>query len=228
MNKYDDILNELVYKIDDIVYDFYSQTNELISKKQNQDNLLKFRDKTITTINDMNVRSLEIISGLKSADLVRERSEHLLNKNQEIVDSAMNFINSANDKSELVETVQKFAENVYGQAKDMKAKLEESGVVERLLEGAQLGLSKVQKGVEDLNQNPQFVKGKEVVIEKSKEALVAGTKILKEGTKFVNDKLDKNTTSTDVETPDIFQEDNNELKSIFDEVVREEKSDNNI
>lgn len=228
MNKYDDILNELVYKIDDIVYDFYSQTNELISKKQNQDNLLKFRDKTITTINDMNVRSLEIISGLKSADLVRERSEHLLNKNQEIVDSAMNFINSANDKSELVETVQKFAENVYGQAKDMKAKLEESGVVERLLEGAQLGLSKVQKGVEDLNQNPQFVKGKEVVIEKSKEALVAGTKILKEGTKFVNDKLDKNTTSTDIETPDIFQEDNNELKSIFDEVVREEKSDNNI
>lgn len=228
MNKYDDILNELVYQIDDIVYDFYSQTNELISKKQNQDNLLKFRDKTITTINDMNVRSLEIISGLKSGDLVKERSEHLLNKNQEIVDSAMNFINSANDKSELVESVQKFAENVYGQAKDMKAKLDESGVVERLLEGAQLGLSKVQKGVEELNQNPQFVKGKEVVIEKSKEALVAGTKILKEGTKFVNDKLDKNLTPTEEETPDIFQEDNNELKSIFDEVVREEKSDNNL
>lgn len=228
MNKYDDILNELVYQIDDIVYDFYSQTNELISKKQNQDNLLKFRDKTITTINDMNVRSLEIISGLKSGELVKERSEHLLNKNQEIVDSAMNFIHSANDKSELVESVQKFAENVYGQAKDMKAKLDESGVVERLLEGAQLGLSKVQKGVEELNQNPQFVKGKEVVIEKSKEALVAGTKILKEGTKFVNDKLDKNVTPTDEETPDIFQEDKNELKSIFDEVVREEKSDNNI
>lgn len=228
MNKYDDILNELVYQIDDVVYDFYSHTNELIGKKQNQESLLKFRDKTISTINDMNVRSLEIISGLKSEDLVRERAEHLLNKNKEIVESAMNFIHASNDKSELVESVQKFAENVYGQAKEIKTKLDESGVVDRLFEGAQMGLHKVQKGVEDLNQNPQFVKGKEVVIEKSKEALVKGAKIIQEGTKFVNDKLEKTTPKTDTDNQEIFKEDNSELKSIFDEVVREEKSDNKL
>lgn len=226
MSKYDTILNELVYQIDDIAYDFYSQTNEKISRKQNQDSLLKFRDKTIATINDMNVRSLEIISGLKSEELVAERAQHLLTKNHEIVNSALAFIDASNDKSEIVESVQRFADTVYTQAKGLKAKIDESGVVDRLFEGAQQGLSKVKSGVEELNQNPQFVKSKEAVIEKSKDVLLTGAKLVKEGSKKVSDHFEKyqdaNASSDEV----IFKEENDDLESIFDEVVREEKSEN--
>ncbi len=59
MTKYDDILNELVYKIDDVVYDFYSKSNELIATKANQDRLFTFRDKTINTINDIGFYQLD-------------------------------------------------------------------------------------------------------------------------------------------------------------------------
>lgn len=227
MSKYDTILNELVYQIDDIVYDFYSSSNDIISKKQNQENLLSFRDKTIATINDMNVRSLEIISNLKSEDLVAERSQHLLDKNNEIVASATAYITAANDKSEFVESVQRLADTVYSQAKDIKAKIDESGVVEKLFEGAQQGLNKVQKGVEELNQNPQFIKGKEVVIEKSKDVLLTGAKLVKEGTKKVSEHFEKNQTQ-DVQTDILYKENSEDLESLFDEVVREEKSDTEL
>lgn len=228
MAKYDDILNELVYQIDDVVYSFYSESNEIISRKQNQERLLDFREKTIATINDMNVRSLEIISQLKDENLVRERAVKLLEKNEELASSAIQFIEASTDKSELIQGLQKFSDKVYESAKEIKQKVDESGVVERLLEGAQEGVKVAQKGIEQLNQNPQFVKGKGIVIEKSKEALNLGAKWLKEGSKNVNDNSDTSTDSTDFDQSEIFKETVEDLESLVDEVVWEEKSDSEL
>ena len=77
MSKYDAYLTDVVYEIDDVIYDFYQKSNELISKKRNQEKLFEYRDKTIETINDMNVRSLEIIADVRKKELVEERANLL-------------------------------------------------------------------------------------------------------------------------------------------------------
>ncbi|WZU00466.1 hypothetical protein MGH68_12945 [Erysipelothrix sp. D19-032] len=169
MTKYDDILNELVYKIDDVVYDFYSKSNELIATKANQDRLFTFRDKTINTINDMNVRSLEMISGFRSESLVRERTENLYDKNIQLIQSAYDVIEASPNKSEFLEDVQNFASGVYTQAKDMVKRVEDSGAIDRITDSAQVGFKKVQDSWDEFATNPTVVKNVETLKEKTKE-----------------------------------------------------------
>lgn len=187
MSKYDELLNELVYQIDDVVYNFYSQSNEIIATKNGQERLLTFRDKTLNTINDMNVRSLEIIADFKNSELIQERAEHLLQKNKDIVNSSLDVLRAAPERNEFLDDLGNLATGIYESAKTTFQKVEESETFDRFKESAMQGLKKVQKGLDDFAKHPNVVKGTEIVKEKTKEAVDAGSQIVKETSKSVND-----------------------------------------
>lgn len=183
MNKYDDILNELVYQIDDIVYSFYSDSNQIIATKRSQERLLTFRDSTLNTINDMNVRSLEIISGFKSRDLIEERAEKLLVQNMGITASALDVLQAAPNRSEFLEDVNEMASNLFESAKDVYHKVEASGAVEKIVDVAQEGYHKAVAGFEELSKKPAVVEGTQVIKEKTKEAVDIGSKVVRESSR---------------------------------------------
>ncbi|CAM2747338.1 hypothetical protein [Erysipelothrix tonsillarum] len=187
MSKYDELLNELVYQIDDVVYNFYSQSNEIIATKNGQERLLTFRDKTLNTINDMNVRSLEIIADFKNSELIQERAEHLLQKNKDIVNSSLDVLRAAPERNEFLDDLGNLATGIYESAKTTFQKVKESETFDRFKESAMQGLKKVQKGLDDFAKHPNVVKGTEIVKEKTKEAVDAGSQIVKETSKSVND-----------------------------------------
>lgn len=187
MSKYDELLNELVYQIDDVVYNFYSQSNEIIATKNGQERLLTFRDKTLNTINDMNVRSLEIIADFKNSELIQERAEHLLQKNKDIVNSSLDVLRAAPERNEFLDDLGNLATGIYESAKTTFQKVEEYETFDRFKESAMQGLKKVQKGLDDFAKHPNVVKGTEIVKEITKEAVDAGSQIVKETSKSVND-----------------------------------------
>ena len=226
MTKHDDVLNELVYLIDDVVYDFYAQTNELIAKKQKQETLLQFRDQTIATINDMNVRSLAMISELKSSTLVSQRAESLLQKNREIVESALSFIDKTSDRNGLGDAISNIASSVVDHAVEFKTRFDATGVLDKIVEGTQVGVEKVKQGYTSLNENPHVIKGKEVLVEKSQEVLETGKQILKEGSKYLSEKRDGIRLS-DENNAQATIYDNEGLEAMVQEVVQDEESENN-
>lgn len=190
-NTYDDVLNELVYQIDDIVYKFYTESNELIATKSDQERLITFRDKTLNTINDMNVRSLEIIAGFKDDSLMDERANQLLEKNHELVASSLEVLNSAPDRSEFLDDLGNLATGIYDSAKVQLKKVEDSGALDKIKENAALGFKKLQKGIEDIAKHPSVVKGTETIKEKAAEAADAGSKWVKEGSEALNKWVDE-------------------------------------
>lgn len=223
MSKYDEILNELVYQIDDLIYDFYTRSNALVVNKRNQEQLLEFRDKTIATINDMNVRSLEMISALKSEALVIERTEHLLEKNKTLVASAMNVIDGSPSKSDFLEDVSNIASDLYESAKNTYKKVEETGVIDRIREKSAEGLKIAQEGFEEFANHPTVKKSAEVVSEKAKEAYEVGSKVVQDGAKFVADKF--NQAKNDVEDSEIYKETEDTLQDVIDEVVNDKEGE---
>ena len=184
MNRHDEILNELVYQIDDLVYDYYSKSNAIIAKKNNQDRLLNFRDKTVETLNNMNVRSLEMISGLRRQEHVVERAEALLQKNKDLIASSYEVLENSSDKSELLEDLGTLSASMYDSAKQVVNKVEESGVISKFF-------NKTKEGFDSFVNHPSVVKGTEVVKETTKEALDAGSKALKQGSEKVSEWLEE-------------------------------------
>lgn len=207
MNRHDEILNELVYQIDDLVYEFYSKSNEIIAKKNNQDRLLNFRDKTVETLNNMNVRSLEMISDLRKQEHVVERAEALLKKNKDLIASSYEVLNNAGDKSELLEDLGALSASMYDSAKQVVNKVEESGVFSKFL-------NKTKEGFDSFVNHPTVVKGTEVVKETTKEALDAGSRALKQGSDKVSEWLDD--AQDEVED---FKEDVHEFSVEADEAL---------
>ena len=183
MNKHDDVLNELVYQIDDIVYSFYSHSNEIIATKRSQERLLTFREKTLNTINDMNVRSLEIISSFRSRALVDERAETLLVKNQDIVNSAIEILESAPNRSDFIDDVSELASNVIDSAKDVMNRVEASGAVDKIVEAAQDGFNLAKDSFEDFSQNPKVIENKKIIKEKTKDVVDLGSKFVKDNSR---------------------------------------------
>ena len=199
MSKHDELLNELVYQIDDIVYDFYSKSNEIIAGKLSQERLLEFRDNSLNTINDMNVRSLEIISDFKKRELVEQRAINLLVKNEEIVASVLNVLETAPNKSDLVKDVTQIATNLYDSAKKVVQNIEESEAFDKIVDATQTGFHKVVQGVDDLSKDERVIKGKEVIIDKTKEAVDLSAHFVKESTKKVSDWIDEKAHKNDTD-----------------------------
>lgn len=206
MSKYDEVLNELVYRIDDVVYSFYSESNEIIANKRSQERLLTFRDNTLNTINDMNVRSLEIISGFKNRDLIDERAETLLSKNESIVASALEVLEAAPNRSDFLEEVNVFASSVLDSAKEVINKVDASGTVDKIVDVAQDGFKKAKYGLDEFAHNPKVIEGTKVLKEKTKDAVDLGSKLVKDGSQKLADwisELDKSKNDeTESNTPE--------------------------
>lgn len=202
MSKYDDLLNEVVYKIDDIVYDFYSKSNALIAKKKAQERLIDFREKTLNTINDMNVRSLEIIASLKDEQLVQTRIDTLLEKNHNIIESSLSVIEMSPNRIEILSDISELANNVFESAKKTVEKVEESETFEKIKTKTAQGVQKTKDVIEDISTNPNVVKSAEYIKEKTKEVVEVSAALVRDGAKKAsewysdfNEKKDKENTS---------------------------------
>ena len=176
MSKYDEILNELVYRIDDIVYDFYSQSNEIISRKKATERLLEYRDQSLNTVNEMNVRSLEIISDIKKKDLVEDRAEAILN-----------VLEAAPNKSDVLEDLGEFANKALDSAKDVIKNVESSEAFDKLKTASKSSIDFAKEKYDDITHDERFIKGKEVIIDKTKEAVDVSAAALKEGSQKLSD-----------------------------------------
>ena len=187
MSKYDEILNELVYRIDDIVYDFYSQSNEIISRKKATERLLEYRDQSLNTVNEMNVRSLEIISDIKKKDLVEDRAEALIQKNEDLVQSILNVLEAAPNKSDVLEDLGEFANKALDSAKDVIKNVESSEAFDKLKTASKSSIDFAKEKYDDITHDERFIKGKEVIIDKTKEAVDVSAAALKEGSQKLSD-----------------------------------------
>lgn len=187
MNKYDEILNELVYEIDDVVYDFYSQSNDIISHKKNAERLLEYRDQSLNTVNEMNVRSLEIISDIKKRDLVEARAAALLQKNRDLVASILLVLEAAHRRSDVLEEIEQYAHKALDGAKRVLKNVEASDAYDKIKSVSASTLDLAKEKIDDITHDERFIKGKEVVIEKSLEAVELGATALKEGNRKLSD-----------------------------------------
>lgn len=182
MNKYDDVLNELVYQIDDIVYEFYSRSNDIIAFKKAPERLLEYRDQSLNTVNEMNVRSLELISEIKKKDLLEERAETLLQKNHELVNSILEVLMAAPNKSDLLDDLGEFASKVVDGTKDVLKSVEASEAFDKLKSVSSSSIDFAKEKIDEISQDERFIKGKEIVKDKTKEAVDLSASALKEGT----------------------------------------------
>lgn len=193
MSKHDQLLNEIVYQIDDIVYSFYTKSNEIIATKRNQERLISFRDKAIETINDMNVRSLEILAGLKDKAVVEERVQLLIQRNKEIIASSLEVLVSAPDRSELMEDVSSVASSTYTSVKEGLKKVEETEAYQKVKEatvkGAKVTKENIDKVVNDPKVQDAIKKAKDSeLVEKVVEVSQKGYNEAKSNIdKFIND-----------------------------------------
>lgn len=217
MTRHEEILNELVYRLDDLIYDFYRDSNELIANKSNQDRLIHFRDQTVETINKMNVRSLEVISSLRRQEDVIERGEKLIEKNEELIASSFEVIDSSPNKSELMEDLGALSASMYDSAKKVVSKVEESGVIDRFV-------NKTKEGLSQVANHPTVQKGTEAVKEKTKEAVDFGAEALKEGGEKISEWFEQGKEEVEefTEKVDEFEDDfDDSLEDIEREVMKQ-------
>ncbi len=180
MSKHDDYLTEVVYQIDDLIYEFYVKSNELIATKRNTDELLEFRDETISTLNDMNVRALEIISSFKKEELVEERAEILTQRNQDILDSAFNVINNTPTKGEFFNEMKSASKDALDFTVEKFAEFQESETFDNIKSFTAKGYLKLRDAIKNVTENPSVKEGFETVKEKSTETFKKGDQKVRE------------------------------------------------
>lgn len=181
MSKYDAFLTEVVYEIDDVIYDFYKKSNDLIKSKRNQEKLFEYRDKTIETVNDMNVRSLEIIASVKKRDIVEERSALLVQRNELILQSALDVIETSPSRGDLVHEVKVAAAQVLGKASDMFHNVQKSETYNNLKEGTVKGYERLRDKVKEISEDERVQDGLKTAKDKSKEIYHKGGELVSEG-----------------------------------------------
>ncbi|HLV49397.1 MAG TPA: hypothetical protein VKY25_00535 [Erysipelothrix sp.] len=181
MSKYDAFLTEVVYEIDDVIYDFYQKSNDLIKSKRNQEKLFEYRDKTIETVNDMNVRSLEIIASVKKRDIVEERSALLVQRNELILQSALDVIETSPSRGDLVHEVKVAAAQVLGKASDMFHNVQKSETYNNLKEGTVKGYERLRDKVKEISEDERVQDGLKTAKDKSKEIYHKGGELVSEG-----------------------------------------------
>lgn len=222
MSKYNDYLTEVAYEIDEIMYDYYTRSNQLISKRRNQDKLIVYRDKSIETVNDMNVRSLKILSGVKNLDLMRDRAEILLSRNEDILASSLDVINSAPLKSDFIHDVSNIASAAYSGALDALDHFAKSDTYESIKEGASKGYVKLKDVIENISNDPSVKETIKTVKEKSKELIDSGEEIASDAHHKFKDWMAK-------EDKEVVMEENapsDEVLTYVDEVMKQVEEEN--
>lgn len=179
MSKHDDYLTEVVYQIDDLIYEFYVKSNELIATKRNTDELLDFRDETISTLNDMNVRALEIIASFKKEDLVEERAKILIKRNDDILDSAFNVIENTPTKGEFFNEMKSATKDAFDYTSEKFAEFQESEAFENVKQFTAKGYLKLRDAIKNVTNNPHIKEGFETVKDKSTETFKKGDEMVK-------------------------------------------------
>lgn len=197
MSKYNEYLTEIVYQIDDLIYDFYRKSNELIASKRNTESLLEFRDNTIDTVNDMNVRALEMIASFKKDALVEERAEILLERNRDILDSAYKVILKSPSKGELFSEMKDAAKDALNYASDKVNDFQRSDAYANLKDYTEKGYTRLKDAVEKVSQDQRVQEGVQTVKEKTSEAFTKGETVVKNWWHDTQDKPKEN----DQETP---------------------------
>lgn len=187
MSKHDTFLTEIVYDIDDIIYDFYQKSNQAILKKRNQAKLFEYRDKTIETVNDMNVRSLEMIARLKKSEMVEERSKILVERNQSILDSALDVINASPSKGDFMSEVKEAATQALDKATDVMVNITHTEAYKNLKEGTTKGYERLRDKVKEISQGETVQKG----LAKAKDIYEEGTEKVKDWTHKVDEEVDE-------------------------------------
>lgn len=199
MSKFDDYLTEIVYEIDDLIYDFYKQSNDMIALKQNQEKLIDFRDKTITTLNDMNVRSLEVISQFKNREMVESRVEILVHKNQSILDSALSVIDSDLTRGSFVKDLY---QNVVSGAKRVVDVTSDPENIEKIKTTAQKGYEKVKDTLQNVSDDPRFQNGVKRAKDVAVDAISIGNDALRSSSLKLKDWLDSRQERNKAESPE--------------------------
>ena len=223
MSKHDDFLTEVAYEIDEIIYDYYTKSNQLIAVRRNQDKLIDYRDKTIDTINDMNVRSLKILAGLKKEELVHNRSEILIARNEDILISSLEVIRSTAIKNDFLTEVGEIANAAYKGAVDAVNQFAGSETFATIKDSAAMGYTKLKDTISNISNDPKVKDGIKVTKEKSKELISASEDFAQSSGKKLKDWL-----KADEEKIDDFKEEVEEFKEDvedFNEDVKEETSD---
>lgn len=181
MSKYNEYLTEIVYQIDDIIYEFYRKSNDLIATKRNTEELLSFRDETITTINNMNVRALEMIASFKKDQLVEERSEILLQRNKDILDSAQTVIENSPSKGELFNEVKDAAKDALKYTSDKVQEFQSSDTYANIKDYTEKGYVKLRDAVQRVSSDKRVQDGVQTAKDFSKEALKKGEEAYHKG-----------------------------------------------
>lgn len=176
MSKYNEYLTEIVYQIDDIIYEFYRSSNDLIATKRNTEDLLSFRDETISTVNNMNVRALEMIASFKKDSLVEERSEILLQRNKDILESASNVISNSPAKGELFNEVKDAAKDALKYTSDKVHEFQDSDTYANIKDYTEKGYVRLKDAIRRVSQDERVQAAKD----KSKEAYHKGEEKLKD------------------------------------------------
>ena len=197
MSKYDDVLNELVYEIDDIVYDFYSNSNEIISRKKDRERLIEYRDQSLDTVNEMNIRSLELISDIKKKELVEERAVKLLEKNRDLVGSILVVLESAPNKSEIIDNISDFAHKTLESTKKAIKVVETSDAYEKIKDVAATSIDKAKDTIDNISHDERFIKSKEVIKDKTAEAVEFSAQVVKDGSRKLSDWLEERFEETE-------------------------------
>ncbi|NLC64123.1 MAG: hypothetical protein GX753_00455 [Erysipelothrix sp.] len=197
MSKYDAFLTEVVYEIDDVIYNFYQKSNEVISKKRNQESLFEYRDKTIETVNDMNVRSLEIISSVKKREIVEERAAVLIQRNEEILASALNVIEVAPSRGDLMHEVKEAAAQVLDKAGLFVSNFQKSDTYHNIKEGTVKGYTRLRDKVKEISEDERVKEGIQTAKEKTVEFYHKGEKVVGEGVEKVKEWVDETTHKAD-------------------------------
>lgn len=221
MTKYNDYLTEVVYQIDDIIYDFYKKSNELIATKRNHENLIDFRDKTISTVNDMNIRALEIISSLKKDDIVEQRVEILLDRNTNILESSLTVINNTPAKGDLFNEMKTAAKEAIVHTNKALNDFQDSDTFANIKRTTEDGYTRLKDAIKNVSQDDRVQKGIQTAKEKSKELLEAGEKVFHEGEEKVKSwvkasKEKAKDVKDDVE--DVYEDVKDEASDFYEDV----------
>ncbi len=225
MSKYNDYLTEIVYQIDDIIYDFYRKSNELIAKKRNAEALIDFRDNTISTVNDMNVKALELIASFKKDNLVEERAEILLERNREILDSSYQVLLSAPNKGEFFEEMKEAAKDAIDYTSKAVNDFQASETYANIKEATGKGYTRLKDAVVKVSQDERVKEGFDTVKSKSAEAFHKGETVLKkwwhevkEDSEEFSDDLKEKYSDFKDEVEDEYQDIKEDIKDKYHEV----------
>lgn len=216
MSKYNDYLTEVAFQIDDLIYEFYHKTNELVAGKRNQEELLEYRDETISIVNDMNVRALEKIASFSKDSIVEERAEILLQKNRDILDQSLNVLETSPNKGEIFEEVKSAAADALSFTNKKVEEFQESDTYANIKEQTAKGYNRLKAAFNKFKSDPKVKEGFETAKGVTKDIAKKGGELIHKGSDQVKTWYD----STKEEAEDLkdkFEDDLDEVKDKFED-----------